>query len=190
MYRILLLFSIALLFFGCDMNQGTPGPQSASGITKASVKIEVGSDGMTEEQRNIKFRLEEDNRPGAVKHLYIISPYSGQVLLYSTVQGKVTSSGKRLTPTTVSSMAGEYINDTYAGARIDIGGRAHRTTEVLQDDGTYGSSADYLYWWDTRDTYHQHFITGGQIIHVSEQPIAVAEVVINLETAQRASEPR
>ena len=54
------------------------------------------------------------------------------------------------------------------------------TDEVVQDDGTYGSSIPYLYWWDTKGVYHQHYVSGGQIIHVSNEPVSVKGVVINM----------
>lgn len=163
---------------GCG-NYETQPPVSSSGVKKASVHVATGSDGLTTEQRNVQERLQKDNQPGAIKHLYVISAYSGQVLIYSTVKGKVTSSGKRLTPVTVSS--GYNSNTGSYGIPVNIGGRIEYTSEVLQDDGTYGSSVEYLYWWDTRDIYHQHYIQGGQILHVSDQPIAVKNVVINME---------
>jgi len=46
--------------------------------------------------------------------------------------------------------------------------------------GTYGSSMDYLYWWDEQGRYHQHYVAGGQIVHVSSDPVAVKSVLINL----------
>jgi hypothetical protein len=52
---------------------------------------------------------------------------------------------------------------------------------VLQDDGTYGTSVDYLYWFDARGAYHQHYVTGGTIVHVSDQPLNVKSVIINIE---------
>lgn len=147
-----------ILFVGCDDHNSEP--KSASGISKASVEIPTGSDGLTAEQRNIKERLLKDNEPGSIKHLYVISAYSGQVLIYSTVKGKVTSGGKRLTPTTIN---GGYSQGYYGGFPITIGGRDVYTNEVLQDDGTYGSSGDYLFWWDTKGVYHQHFVQGGRL---------------------------
>ena len=174
----LLLLIVPLLMAasnnGCDSDRQ---PVSASGVSKTDVKIQTGSDGLTTEQRNVRDRLLTDNKPGSIKHLYVISAYSGQVLIYSTVRGKVTSSGKRLTPTSVigdTSTRNSYFD-------VDIGGRSLATTEVLQDDGTYGSSIEYLYWWDTKGVYHQHYKEGGQIIHVSDQPIAVKSVIINME---------
>jgi len=55
---------------------------------------------------------------------------------------------------------------------------------VLQDDGTYGSSIEYLFWWDVQGRYHQQFVTGGEIIHISDQPIPVKSITINMELTQ------
>lgn len=166
---IALISTVGLTLAGCNEDQ----PQSASGVTKATVQVQVDpTTGRTIEQNQVAARLEQDNKPGAVKHLYIISPESGQVLIYSTVKGKVTSSGKRLSPRTTEDC--NYVT---------IGNERKCTKEVLEDDGTYGSSVDYIYWWDAQGRYHQHFFTGGQIIHISDYPITVRNVVINLELA-------
>lgn len=149
--------------------------------------MKTGADGLTNEQRNVGKRLTEDNKPGAIKHLYVISPYSGQVLIYSTVQGKVTSGGKRLSPRLVAALDGSDVGTKHGGIPVTIGGLEKYTPEVLEDDGTYGESAQYLYWWDVRGVYHQHFVGGGAIVHVSEKPIPVRGVVINLEV--QATEP-
>lgn len=160
---------------------------SASGLSKVSVEVPTGSDGLTTEQRNIANRLLEDNKPGSIKHLYVISAYSGQVLIYSTVQGKVTSSGKRLSPTSVvAARPNSSDNSWYSGFGVTFGNAQMITGEVLQDDGAYGSSADYLYWWDTKGIYHQHYVQGGQILHISSEPIAVKSVVMNMELDQVA----
>jgi hypothetical protein len=150
-------------------------------VTKKTVQVSTDIDGWTVEQKNIAERLRRDNQPGAIKHLYVISPYSGQVILYSTVKGKVTSSGKRLTPNTVTAQDGEMVSMSHQGMPVDIGGSSKATSEVLQDDGSYGSSCEYIYWFDSRDQYHSHFFTGGQIIHVSDQPMPVKNITINLE---------
>lgn len=154
---------------------------STSGASKKTVEVVTDGDGWTVEQRNVAERLKRDNIVGAIKHLYIISPYSGQVILYSTVKGKVTSSGKRLTPTSVSSVWNKNGNTQGDGFYTDFGGQTAYTKEVLQDDGTYGSSCEYIYWFDSRNIYHSHFFTGGQIIHVSDQPLPVKNITINLE---------
>ena len=172
--RILVLL-LTLTVVGCDMPLSTP--RSTSGVGKATTTVPTGPDGLTIEQRNIKERLAEDNKPGSIKHLYVISAYSGQVLIYSTVRGKITSGGKRLTPSTVNTEQ----NTSADGFAINFDGDTEYTGEVLQDDGTYGSSGDYLYWWDTKGIYHQHYVAGGQILHISNQPLSVKGIVINME---------
>lgn len=143
-------------------------PVADSGVKKVTAKVKVQANGMTVEQSNVRKRLEAENMPGAVKHLYLISAYSGQVIMYSTVKGKVTSSGKRLTSdkTMVKGYGGGY-------SKSDI-------MPNIGDDGTYGSSIQYLYWWDTAGKYHQQYVTGGMILHISDQPLAVKSVIINI----------
>lgn len=178
MRKSFLVLGIVLIVALFMANEDCDAPaSSASGVKKADVQVQVGTDGFTAEQRNIRNRLTEDNKPGAIKHLYLLSAYSGQVILYSTVKGKVTSGGKRLTPASVylSKDAG------YNGFTLNIGGRDFVTQEVMADDGTYGSSGDYLYWWDVRGAYHQLYLTGGEIVTISDQPLPVKSVTINIE---------
>lgn len=172
--RMLLLVSLVAR----GTSSCTASPESASGVKKATVEVPTQSNGLTIEQENVRNRLITDNKPGAIKHLYVISAFSGDVLLYSTVRGKVTSSGKRLTPVTITS------DGNRCGFGVEFGGTTMCTGEVLQDDGTYGSSIEYLYWWDAKGVYHQHYVGGGQIVHISDQPLRVAKVLINLSPAQ------
>lgn len=167
---------LVLALFGCKED----APISSSGIKKAEVTVQVGADGFTVEQKNVRERLLLDNKPGSIKHLYIISAYSGQTIIYSTVRGKITSSGKRLTPTGVHIERGTSAD----GFQVSFGGNRQWTNEVLQDDGTYGSSVEYLYWWDVQGRYHQHYVSGGQIVHISDQPIPIKSVTINMELAK------
>lgn len=165
---------------------------AAAGISKVhQAQVTIKPDpvtGLTREQMNIRDRLFEDNRPGSVKHLYVIAPKSGQVLIYSTVKGKVTSGSKRISPSKTLGpyKCGKDNKDTcYDGFTVQAGNTRVITAEVLGDDGTYGSSAPYIYWWDARGGYHQHFLTEGQIIRISDQPLVVKSVVLNVETSKR-----
>ena len=88
-----------------------------------------------------------------------------------------------MTPTSVVASDGQYVDSDFSGVPVAIGGRQHRTTEVLQDDGTYGSSIPYLFWEDTKGVYHQHYVSGGQILHVSSEPLPIKSVIINMEMA-------
>src|SRR5678815_4074535 len=123
--------------YGCS---SAPVSRSGIGTAKAEGVVAKGSDGLTVEQRNIRDRMAMDSKVGSIKHLYIISAYSGQVLIYSTVRGKVTSSGKRLSPKTVNGRG-----DNTWGFAVDFGGSTQYTSEVLEDDGSYGDSIPYLY---------------------------------------------
>lgn len=168
---IISVFLLALM--ACD-TEGK-GVVADSGATKVSVQVQKDVNGMTVEQKNVADRLLLDNKPGSIKHLYILSSYTGQAIIYSTVKGKVTSSGKRLTPTSVVVQS----ESRHLKGFETVGGR--QTSEVIQDDGTYGSSIEYLFWWDVKGIYHQHYISGGQIVHISDQPIPVKSVTINME---------
>lgn len=176
-----LLIAIIYVFSGCS---NPIQPMSSSGVKPTQVSVPLNAEGRTIEQENIRDRLLMDNTIGSIKHLYVISAYSGQTLIYSTVKGKVTSSGKRLSPTSVVvGASGDYKRPGFAaGSTGDM-----VTDEVVQDDGTYGSSIPYLYWWDTKGVYHQHYISGGQIIHISDQPVSVKGVIINM-ALEEASE--
>lgn len=178
MIKQFMLASMVVLGSNNSPSSCTAEPQqSTSGVAATTVSVPVQSNGLTVEQENVRNRLVMDNKPGAIKHLYVISAFSGDVLLYSTVRGKVTSSGKRLAPSTIAS-SGTY------GFRVPALGDNAYTYEVLQDDGTYGTSIEYLYWWDAKGVYHQHYVSGGQIVHISDQPLRVAKVLINLSPAQ------
>jgi hypothetical protein len=170
-----LLSVVSLSIMAGDKSCESDTPVSSSGISPTSVRVPVDHDGLTTEQRNVRDRLLMDNKPGSIKHLYVISAYSGQVILYSTVRGKVTSSGKRLAPRSA---------DTYQSSGafpIHTPGGMYYTNEVIEDDGTWGDSIGYLYWWDVQGRYHQHYVTGGQIVHISDQPIPVKSITINVD---------
>lgn len=159
----------------CDNSQ----PVADSGVQKTSVQVPTGNDGLSAEQRNVRDRLVEDNKPGAIKHLYVISAYSGQVILYSTVKGKVTSSGKRLNPRGIISNFSQ--DGCGAGVNVYMGTKSYCTNEMIEDDGTYGDSVEYVYWWDVQGRYHQLYVTGGEILTVSDQPIPVKSITINID---------
>jgi len=170
------LFAIALM--GCDENIDLQ-PKATTGVRKAVAQVTTQSNGLTVEQENVKRRLEMENQPGTMKFLYVISAMTGDIILYSSVKGKVTSSGKRLSPTSV--LASDGHEAPRWGIPVSIGQNVQLTSEVLQDDGTYGSSIEYLYWWDVQGRYHQHYVSGGQIVHISDAPIGARKAILNLD---------
>lgn len=172
------LFILALsiiLFVSCD--QYGAQQSSDSGVSKASTKVQTDQQGHTVEQKNIIERLKRDNEIGTVKHLYVISSYSGDVLEYSTVFGKVTSGGKRLTPKTV---LGNGYNNSGHSNYVNINGSAYTTDEVLDDGGAYGESGNYLFWFDAQGNYHQYYPSGGTYLHISDKPLVVRKSNLSL----------
>lgn len=159
---------VTLLLFGlfsCDLN--TRQQQSDSGITKASTAVRTDANGRTIEQENIIERLKRDNQPGSIKHLYIISSYTGDVLQYSTVKGKVTSGGKRLSPKTVN---GNGVSNSGSSNMVTIGSFIYTTDEVLDDGGAYGESGSYMFWFDAQGNYHQYYPAGGTYVSICDKP--------------------
>jgi hypothetical protein len=170
-----------ILLSGCESQ---PVETAIDSPKRVQVKVKTDSDGLTVEQKNISRRLTEDNKPGAVKHLYLISPYSGQAIMYSTVNGKVTSSEKRLTPKTVGCTGGEYVYRENRGIAVALPNEGTKNTpEVLGDDGTYGDSYQYIYWWDTKGRYHQ-VIPGNCIVLITDKPLVTNKVTIDLRNVQ------
>lgn len=173
------LLSFITLFYSCDMPTSQQA-NSDSGVTKASVKVATDTNGNTIEQKNIVERLKRDNEKGSIKHLYIISSFSGDVLQYSTVAGKVTSGNKRLSPKTVEFAVGLSATNVYVN-KVTLDNTSYATKEVLSDDGTYGESANYIYWFDAQSNYHQYFPAGGTYIHISDKPLRIKKSNFTLE---------
>ena len=183
-YPLIILFCIPFMMDNEGCNDPNLSIAAKSEVSKIEAKTKLNERGLTVEQENLLARNTEDNQPGAIKHLYVISPYSGDVLIYSTVIGKVTSSGKRLNPKTATVIGGEYISDQYGFSEVTTNGIRYWTPEVQNDDRTFGSSESYIHWRDVRNVWHQHFLTGEQIIHISSQPLVLNKVIINMEIAK------
>ncbi len=168
-----LIIAVLLLvqLTSCDIN--TLQQKSDSGVSKATTQVKTDVNGQTIEQANIIERLKRDNAIGSIKHLYIISSYTGDVMEYSTVKGKVTSGGKRLSPKSVN---GNGMNNSGYDNDVYINSRRYTTNEVLDDGGAYGESTDYIFWFDAQGNYHQYFPSGGTYIHISDRPLKIKKV--------------
>lgn len=180
MKNLFKFITICLLFtlVSCDINNTQQ--KSDSGVTKASTAVKTDASGHTTEQNNIMLRLQHDNEVGAIKHLYIISAYTGDVLFYSTVKGKVTSGSKRLSPKTVENK-GDILSSYN---RVNIGGTLYLTGEVLDDGGTYGDSGNYLYWFDAQGAYQQYYPSGGTFLQISDKPLRVKKLNLSIELSE------
>lgn len=111
------------------------------------------------ERRNIIDRLELWNNDNKVSYIYLTE--YGKVMAFYTIKGKVTSSGKRLTP-----------NDQLKGCD---GGEWNQecVMEAPSLDGTYGSSDSYIFFWTTEGAYVQwggNYMLVDQPLKLTTQP--------------------
>ena len=167
---VVIIGVLAVVGFGAFASSVSVPIESPSGVRQAKATVSVQANGLTQEQENVKKRIELENKPGGIQHLYVMSAYSGQILLYSTVKGKVTSSGKRMSQSTMAIAGGDY--------------RTEYNPELIGDDGTYGQSIEYLYWWDVQGRYHQQYVSGGLFIHVADQPTQFGRVTMQVEVGK------
>lgn len=107
---------------------------------------------------NIKRRLELTSQPGLLGYVVLLNE-TGQPVFYGTVKGKVTSGGKRLT------------------APDQLGCFESRCVRAApSDEGTYGSSNPYEYFWLTNGQYMQwngKYLYSDKPFRLSVQPLVV-----------------
>lgn len=144
MRRIFSIFFILAIGFSLAAC-GESGPKKAVKETqaqKAAKAAESISFVENAEIDNIKKRLELTSDPGLQGWTTLINDM-GQVVLYTAVDGKITSSGKRLTnpvkPHRIDT--GQYIGSALGPAP--------------SDEGTWGSSSPYIYFWTPAGQYIQ-----------------------------------
>jgi hypothetical protein len=181
---LIILMVVSMFFMGCTAGEPTQAGSDA-GVQKAVAVVQTDAAGHTVEQNNIIKKYAMDNDPATIRFVYIISPYDHKVISKFTAVGKVTSSGKRLTPTEVGSPSGGYRNWAMP---VVIAGEQRYTGEVIQDDGTYGTSAEYLYAFLTDGSMIQIY-TGGAIVEISTKPLTIQDGVISLQYVDEKGNP-
>lgn len=105
------------------------------------------------EVANLQRRATLVAQPDLVGYVVLLS--FGQPIAYYTVQGKITSSGKRLE-------SPDQIDGPY-DSRVVVDAPSY--------DGTYGSSDPYVFFWTTTGQYIQWGTTGGASYLYSDQPL-------------------
>lgn len=146
MRRITILALSAVIMVGLMGNDCTPQPTQISNKVHQSEKAAEAANSIhfTEnaEIENIKKRLELTSQPGLLGYIAIINKV-GQVVLYTPVKGKITSGKKRLTR-------------DFAFVRCDKGPNwGDCEVKAPSDEGTYGESGDYIYFWTPGEQYLQ-----------------------------------
>jgi hypothetical protein len=114
------------------------------------------------ERENIVNRLNLTADPGKVGYILLLNQ-SGQPIAYLNVKGKVTSGGKRLMPP----------NEYYC-ANGNCGWQP-----APSDEGTYGSSNPYVFFWTVDGQYYQwtgDYLYSDKPFRVSIKPLVVEMV--------------
>lgn len=149
---------------GCDdLPQSNKNVQAEKAAQAAqSIKFDENA-----EIDNIKKRLELTADPGKYGFILLLNQ-AGQPILYEGVKGKVTSGGKRLTPP-------DRASASWGGGQNTV------TRAAASDEGTWGSSSPYIFYWNTEGVYRQW--DGGYLY--SDQPIRlrVEPLVITMQQA-------
>ena len=157
--------AMTLMAGSCDVQPSTSTKQSESQKAAAaanSVSFAAGN----AEIENIKKRLQLTSDPALMGHIVLFNDM-GQPILYTTVKGKVTSGSKRLTA-------------PFQETRMSRAGVAEASssdfTDAPSDEGTWGSSNPYIFFWTTSGQYIQwsgNYLYSDKPFRLSETPQVV-----------------
>lgn len=115
---------------------------------------------------NIKRRLQLTANPGLQGFIVLLNE-TGQPVLYEGVHGKITSGTKRLTDPSQLKSAGN-----------GNGGWSIAVAPGPSDEGTFGASDPYIYYWNQQDQYRQwngKYLYSDKPIRLSIEPIVITE---------------
>ena len=118
------------------------------------------------EIENIKNRVELTSKPGLLGYVVLFNE-SGQPIMYEGVRGKITSGSKRLTAADRTQQIATNGNN---------GGQHSVVRQAPSDEGTYGSSNPYVFYWNTDGVYRQwsgHYLYSTQPMRLTIQPLVV-----------------
>ncbi len=161
--RLATALTLTTTLFGCATDQDR---QDAAFRTHEVFQIENFV-----ERKNILGRQKLFDDSNTILFVYGLSDF-GNVIFRDIAIGKVTSSEKRLEPITTD----EDNSVGFTHGDINI-----RTNEVMQVDGTYGSSDKYVYWFTPEGIYRQW---NGSYI-ATPVPITLREPVINFSDVDK-----
>jgi len=147
--KIIIAGLASLALVGCNFGTDTARDKQAQKAAAAAESIRFSENAEIE---NIKKRLTLTADPGLIGYVVLLNEM-GQPIVYTTVKGKITSGSKRLTsPEEWSTNSSTY-------------------RQAPSDEGTYGSSNPYIYFWSTSGQYYQW---SGQYLY-SDKPFRLAQ---------------
>lgn len=157
------LILTTLLLAGCN-EQADTGVKHAQ-AEKAAQAANSITFTQNAEIDNIKRRLELTSNPGQIGFIILLND-AGQPILYESVVGKVTSSGKRLTP---PKKLWNVDKGEWSGTEVN---------DAPSDEGTWGSSNPYIFYWNTSGDYRQW--SGAYLYSDKPFRLNVVPLVVNI----------
>ena len=164
MKKILVIALAGLFLTACNEGGKSPTPKSVQ-----SQKAEAAANSITfsenAEIENIKKRLELTADPGLLGFVILLNE-TGQPVMHVGVKGKITSGGKRLTKTY------EVKSNWDCGQAIEC----DHELPAPSDEGTHGSSGEYIFFWTTSGQYIQwngKYLYSDKPFRLTVQPIVV-----------------
>ena len=160
MKKILTMCAVALFTLtGCYEQPPQNKTEQAKKAADAANSITFSENS---EIDNIKRRLVLTSNPGQIGFILLMNEM-GQPVLYTSVKGKITSGSKRLTtPDRASASWG--------------GGQNTVVRAAPSDEGTWGSSGEYIFFWTMNDEYVQwngKYMYSDKPFRLTAEPIAV-----------------
>lgn len=157
-----------VLLSGCNPEEPKPSDNLTKMREEAAAEAQQ-SVTFSYEIENIKRRRALFGKPGVVGYTAFLAPM-GQPVDYKAVDGKCTSSNKRLTP----------------GQRIETGaGYVQFVMNSPSEDGTFGSSDEYIYCFTPTGQYVQW----NGLYYYSDKPFDLTIKPLVVETAEAGKGP-
>jgi hypothetical protein len=168
MRKIISLVALTALLSACGVEHGPTAQEARAqdGARRAQAALSNTTD--NSEQDNIERRIRLTSQPGLIGYIVLMNQ-AGQPIMYTSVKGKVTSSGKRLTAPVRDWGGG--MNNAIPYGTLDV---------APSDEGTWGSSDAYIYFWTVDGQYIQW--KGDYLYSNSPIRLAVQPLVVNIGT--------
>lgn len=176
-YFLLPVLAFVLVLFGngCDMQSNTTETEAVQeNQKKLTVAVPIPELNNSLERVNISKRLQSFDDPNKVSYIYLVD--YGRVMAFYTIKGKVTSGGKRLTRQSVTVDGDGNVAEVGKDVFDQSGSY---TVEQPELDGTYGSSAPYIFFWTTEGAYVQwsgDYMLVDQPLKLTSQPELIREI--------------
>lgn len=162
-----LLVAVFLSVFLVACNEGDPAPTEKAKQSQKAAEA-ANSIKFTEnaEIENIKKRLELTANPGLLGFIVLLNE-TGQPVMNVGVAGKITSGGKRLTKPY------DVVDSWDCGSGVNC----NKELPASSDEGTYGSSGEYIFFWTPAGQYIQwngKYLYSDKPFRLTTEPLVVS----------------